>query len=69
MKDQTDKIRLLVEEKYPALQFIPLRLENAFDRTWWDKVGGNVTSDATADVTSEGRFHGVLLTPLSHSDQ
>ncbi|KAE9400191.1 hypothetical protein BT96DRAFT_1019003 [Gymnopus androsaceus JB14] len=56
MKDRTDKIRLLVEEKYPALQLIPLRLENAFDRTWWDKVGRNVTSDATADVTSEDLF-------------
>ncbi|KAJ3866017.1 hypothetical protein EV359DRAFT_72063 [Lentinula novae-zelandiae] len=38
MTDRTETIQQLVQEKFEALDFIPLRLENAFDPTWWDRT-------------------------------
>ncbi|KIK63041.1 hypothetical protein GYMLUDRAFT_41346 [Collybiopsis luxurians FD-317 M1] len=54
--DQTDKIKLLVEEKFEALEFISLRLEDSFDRKWWAKIGRNTFSDLNVDVTNADLF-------------
>ncbi|KAK0204901.1 hypothetical protein DFS33DRAFT_1323676 [Desarmillaria ectypa] len=43
MKDRTEQIRTAVAN-YSSLEFIPLRLENAFDNSWWGSVGGRPSS-------------------------
>jgi len=39
MRNRTDEIHGLLKV-YPEFEFIPLRLSNAFDEEWWDKMGG-----------------------------
>jgi len=54
MRDRTEDVRLIVDQ-YDGFQFIPLRLEDAFDPSWWAKVGGNPGNmDLGVDVTNEG---------------
>ncbi len=43
MKDRTEQIRTAVAS-YNSLDFIPLRLEDAFDNSWWKSVGGRPSS-------------------------
>lgn len=58
-KDKTEEIRSIVES-YPGspFEFIPLRLEDAFDPAWWARVGrGNLSGSARSlglDMTNEG---------------
>ncbi|GAW01667.1 cytoplasmic trna 2-thiolation protein 2 [Lentinula edodes] len=61
MTDRTETIQQLVQENFEALDFIPLRIENAFDPAWWDRVGGKLTSDMNADLINDG----TSLTSLS----
>jgi len=54
IKDSTEEMRALVT-KYDRLEFIPLRLEDAFDPTWWSKMGGMpLENDLTISLTAEG---------------
>ena len=63
IKDSTEEIRALVA-KYDALEFIPLRLEDAFDPTWWSKVGGIPSEkDLTVSLAAEGEH--AVATPIS----
>ncbi|KAJ3777100.1 hypothetical protein FB446DRAFT_718647 [Lentinula raphanica] len=62
MTDKTIKIQQILREKYKTLEFIPLRLEDAFDMSWWDKVGGNAALDANADLTNDELFISSTLT-------
>ncbi|KAF4571504.1 hypothetical protein EYR36_008843 [Pleurotus pulmonarius] len=39
MRDSTADIRAIVES-YNVFEFVPLKLEDAFDPSWWDRVGG-----------------------------
>jgi cytoplasmic tRNA 2-thiolation protein 2 len=39
MKDRTEDVRKMAS-RYDEVEFIPLRLENAFDTAWWSNVGG-----------------------------
>jgi cytoplasmic tRNA 2-thiolation protein 2 len=56
MRDRTDDIRVAVE-KYDRFEFIPLRIENAFDAQWWNGVGGqNNHRDLVADISHEGIY-------------
>ncbi|KAF9065591.1 hypothetical protein BDP27DRAFT_1298063, partial [Rhodocollybia butyracea] len=56
MVDRTDDVRRLIEEKYEAFEFIPVRLEDAFDPKWWDKAGGKAALDVIANGNSEDLF-------------
>lgn len=38
MKDRTDKIRSVVAQ-YPGVEFHSLRIEDAFDPSWWQRLG------------------------------
>ncbi|KAG0696207.1 hypothetical protein DFH29DRAFT_212442 [Suillus ampliporus] len=40
MPDRTEDIRSVIE-KYPSFDFVPLRIEDAFDSSWWTKVSGS----------------------------
>jgi len=54
MRDRTAEVRAAVG-KYKALDFIPLRIEDAFDHAWWEKVGGKpVQLNLDVDISNEG---------------
>ncbi|KAG7451187.1 uncharacterized protein BT62DRAFT_941926 [Guyanagaster necrorhizus] len=56
MKDRTEKIRTAIAS-YGSLDFIPLRLEDAFDNSWWESVGGRPSpSDLEVDLSNEEIF-------------
>lgn len=43
MQDRTEDIRSVVE-RYPSFDFVPLRIEDAFDGSWWTTVSGSNTT-------------------------
>jgi cytoplasmic tRNA 2-thiolation protein 2 len=56
MKDRTGEISALVA-KYDQLRFIPVRLEDAFDDSWWSKVGGKAPpKQLSMDISDEGKL-------------
>ena len=56
-RDRTEDIRKVVEQ-YENAEFIPLRLEDAFDHDWWTRHGGNTKiSDIALDMSNEGKGH------------
>lgn len=68
--------------KYDRLDFIPLRIENAFSSTWWDKTGGvpsenelrinmaneGVLNSAVSVSIQSNRSSDLLLSTLSNTD-
>ncbi|KAF5391537.1 hypothetical protein D9757_002368 [Collybiopsis confluens] len=56
MTDRGDEIKSLMQDKYQNLELIALRLEDAFDRKWWDQVGGRASTDVAIDVTNEDLY-------------
>lgn len=53
--DRTEDIRRAVE-RYGNVEFIPLRIEDAFDRDWWIRHDGDARfSDIALDMTNEGK--------------
>ena len=69
LKDSTEEIHALVA-KYDALEFIPLRLEDAFDPTWWSKMRGiPLEKDLTISLAAEGERAVatlIFLHPVDH---
>ncbi|KAG6862558.1 hypothetical protein C0995_000106 [Termitomyces sp. Mi166 len=62
-KDRTEDVRAVVE-KYEGLTFIPIRVEDAFSREWWDNVGGKLDPDNLGlDLTNED----LLLSSISYA--
>ena len=54
MRDRTEEVRAVVE-KYDGFKFIPLRIEDAFDSSWWAKMGRKpLKSDLALDLANEG---------------
>lgn len=54
MRDRTAEIRAIVMQ-YEGFEFIPLRIEDAFDNAWWESTGGRpVNLDVGVDMTHEG---------------
>lgn len=54
MQDRTEDIRSVVE-RYPSFDFVPLRIEDAFDGSWWTKVSGsNSTPQVWLELSKEG---------------
>ncbi|KAI0710272.1 hypothetical protein C8Q76DRAFT_94818 [Earliella scabrosa] len=43
MKDRTSEIARFVA-RYDELDLVSLRIQDAFDRTWWEKIGGRIPS-------------------------
>lgn len=55
-RDRTEEVRAVVE-KYSHFEFLPLRIEDAFDDAWWLKVGGQQSqSHLGVDLADEGVF-------------
>ena len=40
MQDRTEEIRSVIQ-RYPSFDFVPLRIEDAFDDSWWTIVSGS----------------------------
>jgi cytoplasmic tRNA 2-thiolation protein 2 len=56
MRDRTDEIRAVVKG-YDKLDFISLRIEDAFNDDWWEGIGGQPPKkDLGVDATNEGQF-------------
>ncbi|KAI0264516.1 hypothetical protein BC834DRAFT_883479 [Gloeopeniophorella convolvens] len=56
--DRTQRIREAVEE-YGEFEFVPVRVQDAFDRSWWERVsGGSVPnpSELSVDLSNEELF-------------
>ena len=58
-KDRTEEIRSIVENYAGSpFEFIPLRLEDAFDPEWWVRIGRASLSESARslglDMTDEG---------------
>lgn len=63
MRDRTDDVRRIVE-RYDDLEFVPLRIEDAFDESWWESVGGKpAKGQLGVDVTNED----LILSPCSRN--
>jgi cytoplasmic tRNA 2-thiolation protein 2 len=43
MNDRTAQIREAVA-RYEGFEFIPVRVQDAFDRSWWERVSGGAAS-------------------------
>ncbi|EIW84376.1 hypothetical protein CONPUDRAFT_163521 [Coniophora puteana RWD-64-598 SS2] len=41
MLDRTEELRALISTRYPAFEFVPRRLEDAFDPAFWREVHGD----------------------------
>ncbi|RPD59982.1 hypothetical protein L226DRAFT_612975 [Lentinus tigrinus ALCF2SS1-7] len=53
MKDRTEEIARFVS-RYDELDFVPLRIQDAFDRTWWEKTGRKASfSDMGVSLSDE----------------
>ena len=53
MKDRTDEVREAVK-RYEGVEFVPLRLEDAFDPEWWARIGQPSAADISVDLSTEG---------------
>ena len=68
MRDRTPDIERLVS-KYEGLEFVPLRIQEAFSSEWWRKVhASREEGSISVDMTSEGespspaKYTGSILT-------
>ncbi|KAF9468052.1 hypothetical protein BDZ94DRAFT_1154860 [Collybia nuda] len=62
VRDKTEEIRAVVD-KYDRFDFIPLRIEDAFDNAWWENIGGPPTQqEFGVDVTNEDLFLSTFAT-------
>src|SRR6266702_5113098 len=78
MSDRTEQIREVVA-RYEGFEFIPVRMQDAFDRGWWERVSGGAASSLTNvpqafDLTGGGSCDGfsdsvVQLTDLPFPHQ
>jgi len=60
MSDRTARIREAVA-RYEGFEFIPVRIQDAFDRRWWERVSGGAApslAELPVDLDSEGLFDG-----------
>ena len=60
LSDRTAQIREAVA-RYEGFDFIPVRIQDAFDRSWWERVSGGVASSLAGlplDLDSEGLSDG-----------
>ncbi|KZV68309.1 hypothetical protein PENSPDRAFT_754241 [Peniophora sp. CONT] len=52
MRDRTQDMRDAVAA-YDGVDFVPLRIQDAFDPDWWARVTGNHADDALVDLSDE----------------
>jgi len=52
MRDKTDDVRMAVT-RYEGIEFIPLRIQDAFDPQWWARITGSPTPETYVDLNTE----------------
>ncbi|KAI8980098.1 hypothetical protein BD414DRAFT_444483 [Trametes punicea] len=63
MKDRTEEIASHMK-RYDDLDFVMLRIQDAFDRSWWERVGGqHCPSQIGVSLADEGLFLQSLSSP------
>ncbi|KAF9003984.1 hypothetical protein BDQ17DRAFT_1279401 [Cyathus striatus] len=67
MNDRTEDIRQVAKQYESKLDFIPLRIEDAFDEKWWNSIGGRSTH-LGMDSTAEDLFLTSLSSPLTPTE-
>ncbi|TFY71157.1 hypothetical protein EVG20_g1846 [Dentipellis fragilis] len=56
IRDRTEEVRQAVN-RYEGFEFVPLRIQDAFDAKWWKRVSGDTLSgDLDVDLTSEDLY-------------
>nr|GAT60715.1 predicted protein [Mycena chlorophos] len=56
-RDRTEEIRAVFDQLAPFAEFVPLRLEDAFDDAWWALVGGKrIPNHLSVDLANEELF-------------
>lgn len=53
-----------VISRYEGFEFVPLKIEDAFDPAWWEKVGGGHSSkdeEQGIDLSDEGMSYSNVL--------
>lgn len=69
MQDKTQEIKEALQ-KYPSIDYIGVRVEDAFDKSWWERiVGGEVASDVLAKISTEALPIVFASDPLSPVDR
>lgn len=61
MRDRTEEARRIVGN-YEHFDFVPIRIEDAFDEAWWTRVGGHF-SQLAIDIADEGTLPSFLSRP------
>ncbi|OSD06470.1 hypothetical protein PYCCODRAFT_1474610 [Trametes coccinea BRFM310] len=65
MKDRTEEIAKHMQ-RYEGLDFVSLRIQDAFDPSWWERMGGKpFTSELGVTLADEGLFLQALSSPSS----
>ncbi|KAF8917420.1 hypothetical protein CPB85DRAFT_1374222 [Mucidula mucida] len=66
MRDRTEEVHLAAS-KYDSLEFLPLRLEDAFDESWWISVGGKPNSESlSVDFSDQDLLISNISNEASH---
>ncbi|KZT02940.1 uncharacterized protein LAESUDRAFT_738470 [Laetiporus sulphureus 93-53] len=61
VEDRTADVEQLVE-RYSEIEFIPLRLQDAFDHRWWERIQYKVESiNAAVDLRDEGPLQALRI--------
>ena len=56
MPDKTQHIANFAS-RYDELELVTLRIQDAFDPSWWEKVGGRTSfSDVRVSLADEGAY-------------
>ncbi|KAG5652117.1 hypothetical protein H0H81_006254 [Sphagnurus paluster] len=67
-RDRTEHVRRVVAA-YDRLEFVPLRVEDAFSSAWWARVGGAPASkDLGVDITNQDLILSAASTPHDASE-
>jgi cytoplasmic tRNA 2-thiolation protein 2 len=53
MLDRTDEIRQAMAS-YKDIELVPLRIQDAFDSSWWSRNFGTALPEISVDLTTEG---------------
>ena len=60
MRDRTQEVREIVE-RYKDIEFIPLRIQDAFDPAWWKRVSNTSSSRISVDLSTESMIATTFL--------
>lgn len=63
IQDRTNEVRKIIS-RYEGFELVSLKIEDAFDPAWWEKVGGRHSSkdqEQGIDLSDEGMSYSNVL--------